>query len=112
MSSFPCTQCGLCCQHVGQAIASKPYLENSVVAEAIDAFPYAFDKNGVCEKFINNQCSVYDNRPVICNVDTMAELRGFDKKYWYKVNAMACNFMIRQAGLDDSYLIKDYDLPN
>ena len=95
---------------MGDTLASRPHWGDSPIGEAIDSFPYAVDKNGVCEKFLDNKCSVYENRPLLCNVEKLAVLKGFDKNHWYRINAIACNFLIRQAGLDDSYLIKDYDL--
>ena len=110
MSDFPCTQCGLCCKLVGHTLAFRPYWGDSFVGEAIDQFPYSVDENGVCEKFLDNKCSVYENRPLLCNVERLAILHGFDKDNWYRINAMTCNSLIKQAGLDESYLIKDYDL--
>lgn len=35
-------------------------------------FPYSH-KNGVCEKLTeNNHCSIYDNRPIICNIEKLS----------------------------------------
>lgn len=110
MSDFPCTQCGLCCRLVGQALAHKEYWDNPLIRAALEAFPYSTDENGTCEMLVDNKCSVYENRPLVCDIEKMAKLRGVDKDYWYRISAGACNFLIRQTGLDDSYLIKDYDL--
>lgn len=110
MSDFPCTHCGLCCRMVGQALAYKDYWDNPLIRAALDAFPYKTDENGACEMLVDNKCSVYENRPTVCSIEKMAALRGVDKEYWYRVTAATCNYMIRQNGLDQSYLIKDYDL--
>ena len=36
MSDFPCTQCGLCCRLVGQALAYKDYWENPLIRAAFN----------------------------------------------------------------------------
>lgn len=62
-------------------------------------FPYNWDENGVCENLTeDNKCKVYENRPLICNVDKFAEYNKLDKNEFYKVNIRACNYMM---DLDD-----------
>ena len=66
---------------------------NSPLLEEMLAFPYNYDKNGVCEKLVDNQCSVYDNRPDVCNVRLVwkKHLRGSMKlSEWYEMNQKAC----------------------
>lgn len=109
MSDFPCTQCGLCCRHIGMTLEYGKFFQNQAVREAVESFPYKADENGVCEMLVDNKCSVYNNRPLLCDVELMASMLGVPKDEWYHSNAKACNFMIKQAGLDDSYLIKVYD---
>lgn len=109
MSDFPCTQCGLCCRHIGVTLEYGGFFQNQTVRNAILEFPYKADNNGVCEMLVDNKCSVYNNRPILCDVELMASLLGVAKDEWYRSNAQACNFMIKQAGLDESYLIKTYD---
>ncbi len=52
--NFHCTQCGECCRHIGNVPALRDYDSG----------------DGIC-KFLNqenNLCSIYENRPLICNV--------------------------------------------
>lgn len=109
MSDFPCTQCGLCCRQVGLALQHQDLFTDAGIRAALQAFPYKTDEYGACEKLVDNRCSVYNERPYLCRVDEMAEVHNIDKDEWYRVSARACNFMILEAGLPDSYLIKDYD---
>lgn len=110
MSDFPCTQCGLCCRLVATALANKDQWGDPLIRAALDAFPYETDENGACKMLVDNKCSVYENRPIVCNIDKMAALRGIDKKQWFRLSAASCNYLIRESGFDESYLIKDYDL--
>lgn len=53
--TFRCRQCGECCRHIGHI----PELDNY------------HNGDGIC-KYLNpftNLCTIYENRPVICNVD-------------------------------------------
>lgn len=52
---FPCTQCGLCCQHVHLA-AETQFLDSG---------------NGTCRHYdtVSKHCTIYAERPDICRVD-------------------------------------------
>ena len=53
--TFHCDKCGLCCR----LLKNVPQLA-------------AFDRgDGVCKFLRGNLCSIYENRPDICNVDKM-----------------------------------------
>jgi len=112
MSDFPCTNCNLCCRLIGNILAQKDTYACFVTRAAIDSFPYKTDESGTCEKLVDGKCSVYEQRPVLCNIAAMGALRGYSKADWYRLSAHACNLLITAAGLDDSYLIKDYDPVN
>jgi len=91
---FPCTSCGLCCQHISSIKELKK-----------------FDLgNGVC-KYLNtltNQCCIYETRPEICRVDEMYDKKYnkfYSKKDFYLINAEACNHLQLQHKLDDSYKV-------
>lgn len=82
--NFKCTGCGLCCQHVDRAV------ENTKHIEWLE-FPYDWDDSGRCEKLNeNNQCSVYEDRPLICNVEMFAEAFNLNKEEFYKLNEQSC----------------------
>lgn len=52
---FKCKRCGQCCRNVGKTI------QGIILAK----------ENGVCRYLDedNNLCTIYDNRPIFCNVD-------------------------------------------
>ena len=50
-------------------------------------------------------CSVYESRPLLCNVKLGAQLLRIDELEWYRMNQLGCNSMIREAGLDESFLV-------
>ena len=76
-------------------------------------FPYKWDKNGRCEKLSDdNMCTVYDQRPSICNIDHMIMFFDIDKEKGYEDCANACNNLMDQAGIDLSKrvsLVKNVD---
>jgi Fe-S-cluster containining protein len=64
---FNCSGCGKCCQNLflTEEVSSQ---FSKTVQKLISEFPYKIH-NGTCEKLVDNKCSVYENRPVICKVD-------------------------------------------
>lgn len=100
---FPCTGCGACCRRIHNLkdYSDKLALDNNMPEIS---FPYGHN-NGACEKLIDNKCSVYEDRPLICNVDKMQEILKIDKSIFYKMNADVCNDFIKESGMDESFLI-------
>lgn len=92
--SFPCTGCGACCRRVGSKL--------ELLQEF--GFPYKPLEDGSCEMLDNDRCSVYEDRPFICNVDKIGEYFP-DKKEFYLDNIRACNTMQEEDGLDPKYRI-------
>jgi uncharacterized protein len=85
MSNFPCTSCGLCCRH----ISGLKELQ-------------AFDRgDGVCQFLKDNQCSIYETRPLICRIDEMYELdyKHLEKNEFYQLNIKACLHLQKSAGI-------------
>ena len=74
MEKIFCSKCGNCCKHMNEVINGLPQIAN-IIGEENAYFPYKH-KNGICENLniINNQCSVYENRPIICNADKFIEV--------------------------------------
>ena len=71
---FKCDGCGECCKH-------------------IDAEELIIPGTTICKYLTeDNKCSIYDLRPLICNVDKGYQF--FRDKYtleeWYKINYTAC----------------------
>lgn len=110
MNNFPCTSCGQCCRMVGKMLLFKnatspgqPYYRE------MQEFPYQTDARGVCEKLNNQgQCSVYDNRPDLCNIETIRKRYFADltEPEYFAISAANCNNMIEGAGLDKSFIVK------
>ena len=76
---FHCDCCGLCCKSIS----------NSPIYQHLDR------GDGICKYFDDSTslCSIYENRPVECNVDAMYELffkSNMTKEEYYKLNYMAC----------------------
>lgn len=93
MSKFPCTKCGACCRSLGAVPINK------------ELFPYT-TINGVCEKLTaNNTCSVYENRPLVCNIDAIDWSTDEAKKDFHKANANVCNKLIDSLGIDSSFKV-------
>lgn len=95
MDKFPCTNCGACCKSI----------------TGID-FLAEFDLgHGQC-KFLNeknNQCSIYQDRPLLCRIDEAYEkiyANHFSKEEFYKLNAVACNELQLKLGISDEFKIR------
>ena len=87
---FECTQCGLCCKHCVRALDKTRNPE--WMHPAIDLFPYKTNEDGSCEKMVDNQCSVYENRPLMCNIKQAAEQLDMpiSTNDWYQLNYIGC----------------------
>ena len=86
---FPCTQCGACCKRAG-ATGLMPSKED-----------------GSCI-YLNkdNTCSIYHQRPDVCNIDKMRRKQTkLSKKEYYRLSAKICNHFIKEDNLDDKYKI-------
>lgn len=79
MPTFPCYQCGRCCQNVHLA-AETQFLDRG---------------DGTCRHFdaLAKNCSIYEHRPDICRVDLQYQLNYRVHYTWEKfiaVNLQAC----------------------
>ena len=72
--NIDCGGCTFCCKQLGAIMMTKMNAREYVKV-AIDDFPYSYDERGWCEKLNEDGCSVYEKRPDLCNVDTMAKRR-------------------------------------
>lgn len=96
LNKFPCSGCGSCCKRIGNVVE----LLNTLGVDEDLKFPYSYDENGVCEKLQGNNCTVYANRPLICNVDKLQEYLKIPKDIFYKENIEACNRMMDEDNTD------------
>lgn len=102
-NKFPCTGCGCCCKRVDIGV-------NRIKELAIDkpefSFPYKWDQTGRCENLQDdNSCSIYDKRPIICNIDKVISLLKISKKEFYKLNIISCNKMMDEDNISSKYRI-------
>ena len=104
MNDFPCTSCGQCCKNVGFRL-SQTY-DNPILNDLIDRFPYKAKDDGSCEMLTDDGlCSVYDHRPLVCNVKLGALLLGLYDDNWMEIQADECNKIIEEANLDDKFKV-------
>lgn len=76
--SFDCDQCGACCRNIRRS---------TLLTE--------FDRgDGVCKHLReDNLCAIYNQRPIICNVDAYYEKylsNTISREDFYKMNYKAC----------------------
>lgn len=81
--SFPCIQCGLCCQNLN---------ESSLYDDLNRG-------DGTCKYYLEEEkkCSIYDQRPLKCRIDDMYDAyfsKVMNKKEYYEVNIKACQSLI------------------
>lgn len=88
---FPCTECGACCSSI----------------EGID-FLEEYNQNGICKMLVNNRCSIYENRPLLCRIDQAYEeifSTLMSKEDFFEQNAKACNELQERLGIDLKYRV-------
>jgi Fe-S-cluster containining protein len=110
VSPFPCTGCSACCHKLGdihRAASQAP--EGSIVRQAADEFPHSWDETGTCRMLENGLCSIYDERPLMCDVRRLAvachNAGECDIKQLYTLNAIICNCFITEYGLDKKFMV-------
>ena len=101
---FPCTGCGECCRRIQSLLEGSH--DDVRVQELVDRFPYKTRSDGSCEMLGDDgRCSVYEHRPLICNVKMGGVFLKMDEMTWYQINADGCNRLIDDAGLDESFKV-------
>ena len=115
---FNCTECGECCRILGKTLAAiennGPPLIQPYLTELAAEFPYQVDDKGVCEKFVGGHCSVYEDRPDLCNYRKVYERFpdiAESIEQWYQRMAHNCNYHIRIARLPEKFIIDKPYLP-
>lgn len=83
---FPCTRCGLCCQH----------LKLSPLYAALDR------GDGVCQHYDKDAraCSIYDSRPALCRIDESYPFFAAQMSHddYHRANLQACQELINRFG--------------
>lgn len=76
---FSCDKCGKCCKNL-----------------KLNPMYYHLDRgDGICKYFNenNNECNIYDDRPIICNIDKYYEtylINNISLEEYYLLNKFAC----------------------
>lgn len=74
---YNCERCGCCCRNLDKSDIYVPLNRG----------------DGVCKYLNGNDCSIYDNRPLLCRIDESYN-RFFSKlmtkEDFYKINKEAC----------------------
>ncbi len=79
---FICDKCGLCCMQ----------LRRSIVYHKLDR------GDGICRYFddVSRLCTIYEERPLICNVDKMYDMffeNKMLKSKYYQLNYESCKML-------------------
>jgi uncharacterized protein len=103
MTDFPCISCGLCCKNIGKDIEDAMITTSkNPVSVMLREFPHPWDETGRCEKLgDDNRCTIYEDRPDICNIRKIAEKLNLKLSEFYKHNAMSCNELLEKAGREE-----------
>ena len=74
---FKCDCCGECCRNLDKS----------------DLYKELNRGDGVCKFLMENLCSIYDNRPLLCRIDDSYDIDFKDrytKEEYYKLNYEVC----------------------
>ena len=101
---FPCTGCGSCCKRIRSVVQSINIYENNHPLY----FPHRWTSEGVCEHLTEeNKCAIYETRPLLCNVEKLAEILVVDKKKFYQENILVCNKLMDIDNIPLQFRIED-----
>ena len=95
---FLCSQCGACCRKAGELGGAK--------------YGLPIKEDGSCGHLKNNLCSIYEERPDVCNSNKLPGKKpSQSKKEYFIENTLGCHKLIDAEGLDSKYKIdiKEYN---
>lgn len=104
---FPCTGCGACCTKIGGLLDPKVKFEEPD-RTLVEQFPYKAREDGSCEMFIDGKCSVYESRPVLCNIKERWRIY-FSTQSWDEhmlEQKRGCDILQRRDRMDPSWRVK------
>ena len=64
-------------------------------------------EDGSCVHLDGNECSIYEQRPLICNIDAIREkhYKEMPRNKFYKFTAKCCNSIQEEGGVDPKYRV-------
>ncbi|WP_313530756.1 YkgJ family cysteine cluster protein [Anaerotignum sp.] len=82
LTGFDCNKCGLCCRNLDKS----------------DIYISLHNGDGICRHLdqMTNLCTIYDNRPALCNIDISYALyfsNMMSKKEFYLLNRKGCELL-------------------
>ena len=88
--NIQCNGCTFCCENIGAVLNSK--YKAKWAEKFLLEFPYKANENGACEMLKDNKCSIYENRPIICNVKKSFDYQNVtnSKEEWLNMNTKIC----------------------
>ena len=96
--SFPCTMCAGCCRRLH--LADQEILKLSGLTH----------KDGVCDNLDGVTCTIYETRPLICNIERTHELfPETTKAEYFRRNAEICNTFMKEDAFDDFITLEQFD---
>ena len=110
---FECSSCGACCRNTAKTVAeAKAKIakgDTNKLLAAVADFPFGTNEDGSCEKLVDGKCSVYNDRPTICNVEKSFEIfgAGMTKRGYFSMQGACCNYLIKFNKLGDELLVKE-----
>jgi len=103
---FNCTGCGECCRRLGGILGNSDGIIGAIASE----FPYKPEKDGSCPMLKDNRCSVYKNRPLLCDFKKIFEQHpriARTELLWYMRNMLICNHFMDQANIPQEFRLKE-----
>ena len=80
---FKCDRCGECCKKLNKS----------------PVYDELHNGDGVCRYLVENLCSIYEDRPLLCRIDESYEVlfkEQMDKSKYYELNYKFCNKLKKQ----------------
>lgn len=108
MPVFPCSMCGACCNNIGQVVEmlNSPEGNGTNNKDNLFYFPYNCDDQGRCEKLSDdNKCTIYETRPIMCNIQALAVSMKIPIIEFYNLNIHACNKLMDASNIPESFRI-------
>lgn len=82
---FKCEHCGCCCRNLDKS----------------DIYAQLNRGDGVCKYLKGNDCSIYENRPLLCRVDESYDsifYKMMSREEFYEMNKKVCKMLQSEKG--------------